>query len=140
MIRAFAEEENYLTKFSNGTGAGYADVLGAQGGTGTGFRPSELLEAALATCMNITLRMYAANHKMPLEDVSTEVTLESGADETVFRFEVRLIGEGLTDEQRSRLIEIANACSVKKKLSKPIRLIACRAKTGSPSVQNLLTY
>jgi len=29
---------------------------GAQGGTGTSFRPHELLEAALATCVNVTLR------------------------------------------------------------------------------------
>lgn len=47
-----------------------------KGGGNQGFRPHELLEAALATCMNIHLRMYAANHGIELGEVTTKVTLD----------------------------------------------------------------
>jgi len=122
MIRATTEEERYLTKFTNGTGSGYADASAAQGGTGTSFRPHELLEAALATCINVTLRMYAEKHGVPLDDVVTEVKLDSSSpDESIFRYDIELLGRNLTEEQRSKLLEIARACSVRRTLSKPVR-------------------
>lgn len=134
MIRATTEEERYLTKFTNGTGSGYADASAAQGGTGTSFRPHELLEAALATCINVTLRMYAEKHGVPLDDVLTEVKLDSSSpDETVFRYDVELLGRNLTPEQRSKLLEIARACSVRRTLAKPIRFdsVSDRAAAGA---------
>lgn len=122
MIRATTEEERYLTKFTNGTGSGYADASAAQGGTGTSFRPHELLEAALATCVNVTLRMYAEKHGIPLEDVITEVKLDySSPEESVFYYDIDLAGPDLTAEQRSKLFEIAKACSVRRILSKRVR-------------------
>jgi putative redox protein len=122
MIRATTEEERYLTKFTNGTGSGYADASAAQGGTGTSFRPHELLEAALATCVNVALRMYAEKHGMPLDDVVTEVKLDSSSpEESVFRYDIELLGRNLTQEQRAKLLEIARACSVRRTLAKPIR-------------------
>ena len=122
MIRATTEEERYLTKFTNGTGSGYADASAAQGGTGTSFRPHELLEAALATSVNVTLRMYAEKHGVPLDDVVTEVKLDSSSpDESILRYEIELLGRNLTEEQRSELLEVAQGCSVRRMLSKPIR-------------------
>ena len=122
MIRATSEEPRYLNKFSNGKGAGFADASEEQGGTGISFRPHDLLEAALATCINITLRMYAEKHGLPLEDVSTVVNLDHGTGaETVFRYEVELKGRDLTNEQRGKLLEIARSCSVRRSLSRPIR-------------------
>jgi putative redox protein len=122
MIRATTEEERYLTKFTNGTGSGYADASAAQGGTGTSFRPHELLEAALATCVNVALRMNAEKHGLPLDDVVTEVKLDSSSpEESVFRYDIELLGRNLTQEQRAKLLEIARACSVRRTLSRPIR-------------------
>ena len=122
MIRATTEEEHYLTKFTNGTGSGFADASAAQGGTGTSFRPHELLEAALATCVNVTLRMYAEKHGVPLEDVTTEVKLDqTSPDETVFHYDIELYGTALTSEQKTKLLEIAKACSVRRTLSRRIR-------------------
>src|SRR5690242_20528303 len=104
MVRATTEEPRYLNKFTNGTAAGFADASSAQGGTGTSFRPHELLEAALATCINVTLRAYAEKHGVPLEDVATVVSLDqSSANESLFRCEVELYGDRLTPEQRAKL-------------------------------------
>jgi putative redox protein len=125
MIRATTEEERYLTKFTNGTGSGFADASAAQGGTGTSFRPHELLEAALATCINVTLRMYAEKYGIPLEDVTTEVKLDqSSMDESVFQYDIELHGSNLTAEEKTKLLDVAKGCSVRRVLSRNIRFDA----------------
>jgi putative redox protein len=137
MIRATTEEERYLTKFTNGTGSGYADASAAQGGTGTSFRPHELLEAALATSVNVTLRMYAEKHGLPLEDVVTEVKLDSSSpDESILRYEIELLGRNLTEEQRSELLEVARGCSIRRTLSKPIRFDSASERAAAASARS----
>ena len=137
MIRATTEEERYLTKFTNGTGSGYADASAAQGGTGTSFRPHELLEAALATSVNVTLRMYAEKHGVPLDDVVTEVKLDSSSpDESILRYEIELLGRNLTEEQRSELLEVARGCSVRRTLSKPIRFDSASERAAAASARS----
>ena len=42
--------------------AASSDNTPDKGGKGAGFRPHELLEAALACCMNMSVRMYAESH------------------------------------------------------------------------------
>jgi putative redox protein len=136
MIRATAEEERYLTKYTNGTGTGYADVPGTEGGTGTGFRSHQLLEAALATCIAITLRMYAEKHEIPLEDVAVEVHLDHGATgESVFRYELELSGNALSPEQKAKLLEVSKACAVRRTLSKPIRFESASESPAETTVR-----
>jgi putative redox protein len=82
-----------------------------------GFRPHELLEPALASCMNMWLRIYADNHQVPLEGVSTAVALKRDQPGvTVFEYEIALQGP-LTPEQKDKLVEIAQTCPVRKTLS-----------------------
>jgi putative redox protein len=141
MIRATSKSTNYQTAFSNGAAEALTDVLAAKGGTGEGFRPSELLEAAIATCMTITLKMYADAHGLPLEDVQTEVTLHSdNKAETLFRYKVELTGNALTEEQRAKLLAIADACMVKQKLSKPIRFEAATANQQANDPAQTVSY
>lgn len=136
MIRATTEEERYLTKFTNGTGSGYADASAAQGGTGTSFRPHELLEAALATSVNVTLRMYAEKHGVPLDDVVTEVKLDSSSpDESILRYDIELLGRNLTEEQRSELLEVARGCSVQRTLEKRIRFDSASGRAAAASAR-----
>ena len=86
----------------------------------SGFRPHELLEAALATCMNMHLRMYAANYGIGLGDVTTTVSLDRNPPtEAVFNYSIELSGQ-LDDEQRKKLLEIAETCPVHRTLSKKL--------------------
>ena len=73
MITATSSDVPYRTSFSNGDQTAFADNTVDKGGGGAGFRPHELLEAALASCVNMWLRMYADNHRLPLERVVTTV-------------------------------------------------------------------
>lgn len=117
MIVCRGEQANYLATFSNGQHTACADVTADRGGAAAGFRPHELLEAALASCMNITVRMVAQKNNIPLTSVTTGVSLEKpSAEESVFVVAVELEGE-MSDDQRKVLMEAADNCVVKKTLS-----------------------
>lgn len=121
MIRATGESTRYHTRFSDGEHEGIADTTADKGGQHAGFRPHDLLEAALAACVSMTVRMYADHHAIPLRGVTTKVNLDrSHPDEAVFCYDVDLDGE-LTPEQQDKLLHAAKACPVRRTLSKRIR-------------------
>jgi putative redox protein len=108
-----------------------ADEPTAAGGTDTGPTPYDLLLAALGACTSMTVSMYARRKQWPLEAVTvrlrhSKVHAQDCADcekkdgllDRIER-EVELHGQ-LDDEQRARLLEIADKCPVHKTLSAPI--------------------
>lgn len=88
------------------------------GGKDLGFSPHELLAAALGGCTNATVRMYADRKEWPLEAIDTKVTIEHGDtfDVTVIHRQIRLTG-ALSEEQRTRLIQIADRCPIHRTLT-----------------------
>ncbi|MGO9777499.1 MAG: OsmC family protein [Terracidiphilus sp.] len=121
MIYAKSQLARYQTRFSDGVHEGVADTTADKGGNHSGFRPHDLLEAALAACVNMTVRMVADHHGIPLRGVTAKVSLDrTHPDEVIFRYDLELDGE-LTEEQRDRLFQASRACPVRKTLSKRIR-------------------
>ena len=110
-----------------------ADEPRSVGGGDEGPTPYDLLAASLATCTTMTLRMYANHKKLPLH--SATVRVEHGrvhADDCVdceqsdgqiheFRRELTLEGD-LSQEQRARMLEIADRCPVHKTLHNEIKV------------------
>jgi len=105
-----------------------ADEPESVGGTNRGPTPYDLLCAALGACTTITLRMYADRKKLPVTLIETEVdhkkhhakdsALEgagASARIDVFTRRIKLVGE-LNQEQRERMLQIANLCPVHKTL------------------------
>ena len=120
MIETNSDDIRYRVRFTNGTHTAVSDAAQDKGGNGSGFRPHELLEAALAGCINMTLRMYADQHALPLSSVTTRVTLDrTDPEEVVFEYEIELLGS-LSQEHRDRLLEVARKCPVRQTLSKRI--------------------
>jgi putative redox protein len=93
------------------------DEPAAAGGTDTGPRPTQLLGASLASCIAITMEMYAQRKEWEIGKVG--VTVEVGYEGPVPRsFDVSVdLPAQLDDEQRRRLLTIATKCPVHKVLA-----------------------
>ncbi|HXU79773.1 MAG TPA: OsmC family protein [Polyangia bacterium] len=91
-----------------------ADESEAAGGTNTGPAPYALLLASLGACTSITLRMYADRKSWALGEIHVSLRhrkTPEGADQ--IEREIRF-GAPLTEEQRTRLGEIADKTPVTK--------------------------
>ena len=117
MITCLSLRTPFATKFTNGTHSARADAPKEKGGFETGFNPHELLEAALGSCLNIWLRVYAGQHGIPLENLTATVTLDKqDPANAVFQYAFEFEGP-LTAEQRRELLEAAHDCPIHQLLS-----------------------
>jgi putative redox protein len=86
----------------------------AAGGTDTGPRPTQLLAASLAACTAITVEMYADRKGWDVGRIEVDVDYEyEGPVPSVFIVGVHL-PLALSDEQRQRLLTVAERCPVHK--------------------------
>lgn len=83
--------------------------------------PSQLLDASLAGCIAMTVRIAADSRNVPLEQVIVEVTHIAGSGQTDFHCQVTLIGE-LDDKQRAGLQRVAHRCPVSKALQQTVNV------------------
>lgn len=89
-------------------------------GAGEGFRPHELLEAALASCTAITLRLVAEERGIPLRYVNVKIDLDrTNPEKSIFRAQIEF-DDLVTEADRKTLIAAARLCPVRKTLSKSI--------------------
>lgn len=130
-----ADSGRYFQHVRMGVHLANADEPEDVGGQNRGPNPYEFLLAALGTCTSMTLRMYAETKKLPLERVAVrlvhrkihaqdcaECETREGKIDQIER-EITLEGP-LSDEQRARLLEIANKCPVHRTLTSEIRIVS----------------
>jgi putative redox protein len=118
MINAASTATPFRVAFGNGRAEAFADRPPEKGGAGDGFGPHDLLEAALATCLAMTVTMHAAKHGWPVRQARAAVRLDrSRPDEVVFEYTLDIDGD-LTDDQRAALRAAAANCPVSQTLAK----------------------
>ncbi len=115
-----------------------ADEPSADGGNDTGPNPYDYLLAALGACTGMTVRGYARVKKWPLEhvtvrlkhdkiyavDCSTCETKEGKIDKIERVIELQ---GPLSEEQRNRLLEIAERCPIHRTLTSEISIMTSLA-------------
>ena len=117
----------YTTDILAGKHGLIADESEALGGFDFGPSPYELLNAALGACTAMTLEMYARRKKWDLKEVKVHLSYSKSykqdcencdqPNSKLDHFEKVLELEGnLTEEQKARLVEIANRCPVHRTL------------------------
>ncbi|PJI92180.1 putative redox protein [Yoonia maricola] len=122
-----ADANGFLQDVQSGPHHMLADEPAKYGGTNKGLTPYGLVSAGLGACTSMTIRMYARRKGWPLTGVSVDIThakehaadaaAQTGAKVDHFDRSIRLEGD-LTDEQRERLLEIADKCPVHRTLER----------------------
>lgn len=104
-----------------------ADEPQAYGGTNRGMSPYGFIAAGLGACTSMTIRMYARRKGWKLAHVRVEIShdkmhaqdAQAGSGDKIDRFQRDIYLEGaLTQEQRERLLEIADKCPVHRTLER----------------------
>ena len=124
----------FLNHVVVGTHRLLADEPESIGGFDAGPSPYDFLGAALGACTSMTLRMYADRKRLPLDRVTVEVAhgkvhandcmacaeneLLVGRTGMIDQFErvITVDGDELTDEDRAKLLIIADKCPVHRTL------------------------
>ena len=133
-VSATVGAHGFRTELATRSHSFVADEPTDLGGTDSGPTPYEYLLAALAGCMAMTVRMYADRKRWPLESI--QVQLRTGQvhetdcenceteDVGINRIERRIELRGpLSDEQRARMLAIADRCPVKQTLERTLRVV-----------------
>ncbi len=109
-----------------------ADEPLAYGGTNKGMSPYGFLSAGLGACTSMTIRMYARRKGWPLNHVSVDVShskvhAQDASTKNTDKIDgwtrkITLTGD-LTEEQRHRLLEIADRCPVHRTLERASEVV-----------------
>ena len=134
-ITAHIEENGKSIYAVNISVSGY-DLQGDEplsfGGGGLAPAPYDMLLAALGECTAMTVRWYAKQQNWPLEKVEvnmsyqkvTAAELSEAAGKTgkidFFEKEIIVHGDGLTQDQRRKLVDIAAKCPVQRTLQSDV--------------------
>jgi putative redox protein len=138
-VVARTEGEGFRTEIVANGHPLVADEPESVGGSNTGPSPYELLAAALGACTTMTLRMYAERKGWPLDAAEARIEhakihCEDCADSEnprsrIDHFDRQLVLEGeLDDEQRKRLLEIADRCPVHRTLHSDVKITTSLAE------------
>jgi len=120
-VAVFTGEGKFQQIVLTGPHRGLADEPKELGGDDTGPAPFDHVLAGLGACTSMTVKMYADRKAWPLESVHVDLSIHKEDDGYRLTRKITLKGE-LSDEQRTRLLDIANKCPVHKMLTGKISI------------------
>lgn len=124
-VQVRTESLKYRSELRAGKHLFYADEPLADGGADSAPNPYELLLSALGSCTAITCKMYADRKEWPLTAITVllNMEIERKPGGQITRIDRTLVFDGELDQnQKHRLLTIANKCPVHKILSNTIAI------------------
>lgn len=134
-VTSSTEHAGFFTDLFARGHAMVADEPVQYGGTNRGPTPYDYLLIALGACTSMTVQMYARHKRLPLEKAVVRLTHKKihaqdcdhceSTEGKIDRMEreIELIG-ALDQEQRQRLLEIAERCPVHKTLHSEVNIVS----------------
>jgi putative redox protein len=117
--------DKYQCTVSWRNGTFIADEPVKSGGLDLGPDPFTLLLSSLASCTLVTLKMYIDRKGWAIDNIEVDAnmfqTREGDQLTTTFNRDIRFLSE-VTEEQKTRLLQIASACPVSKILENQIEI------------------
>lgn len=129
MVVSKSKDKNYLTEVSDGLAFIESDVTKDKGGSGESFRPHDLLCAALASCMNISVRMVLDRLNLNCDGVTVKVDLDRKDDSTDFIYNIDIVGD-ISEKRKQEVIRLAENCPIRRTLSKELNFRSSSIENG----------
>lgn len=132
-VLARLKEGPFLTEILAGSHHLIADEPEEIGGSDLGPSPYELLSSGLAACTAMTIKMYVARKKWPMDELKVHVDFDNKYIEDCENCEkeerkigkfirfIELSGD-LDEKQKQRILMIANKCPVHKTLEQGVTI------------------
>lgn len=115
----------FTTRIKAGNHEFFTDEPESEGGAGKGPKCHDLLLASLASCICITLKMYAQTKGWKLDGVEADAAMNrqiiDGVQVTEVTMKLMISGE-LDEDQRKRMLFIAGKCPVHKTLAPAMKI------------------
>jgi uncharacterized OsmC-like protein/alpha/beta superfamily hydrolase len=134
-VRVEEKDHKFTQHVSTSSHYWLADEPLAVGGKNSGPDPYEHLLAGLGACTSMTMRMYAERKQLSVKNIKVELThtrnyqedcqqceQEQSGIEAITR-NITIEGE-LSEQQRTRLLEIADKCPVHKTLHNNVNVVS----------------
>jgi putative redox protein len=102
------------------------------GGDGSGPSPHELLPAALAACVAVTLEGYARTKGWELGGVTVTADYDHHATPRRVAIEIR-VGGDLSAEQLARLAKVARACPLRRSIDAGFEFVERVERSEQPA-------
>lgn len=130
-VAAYLGHEKFTTQIQARGHSLVADEPADVGGNDFGMNPYELVSSGLGACTTMTLRMYAERKGWDLQEVRVDLEHEKVAPAEVGAEGTRKVDRwtrvlhltgNLDEEQRARLLEIADKCPVHRTLESQVHI------------------
>lgn len=112
--------ESTRSSYSNGNLESVADAPSRIAEGEKCFSPAELLEASLASCVAITVRLFAETHDIKLGKVTVDIKIDDSNHDDIKAYKKIVLEGDLTEKDKIKLLSAAKACKIGKIMSKCI--------------------
>lgn len=111
IVKATIDRVNYTTVIETASHVIEADEPSNVGGSDEGMTPGQLLLASLGACTAITLKMYAGRKNWDVGRIRVELSMHTDKEQNITNIKRHILfSSAATQEQKQKLLQIANAC------------------------------